>query len=99
MSRICIVVGMEDGKSSSPLSLVYLGRSGEEMRRAVEQATSPRLLVIPFATGYTKSNPRAVANAAAAAAAAATEPAATEPAATEPAATEPAAPPARARKR
>lgn len=65
MSRIAIVIGLPDNKADSPPSLVYLGRSGEEMRQAMLRSTSPRLIVIPHATGIPKHNPHAAANAAA----------------------------------
>lgn len=64
MSRICLVIGLESQKATAAPHLVYLGRSGEEMRQAVEQSSWPRHLVVPHVIGIPKNNPRAAENAA-----------------------------------
>lgn len=65
MSRIAIVIGLPDNKADSKPELVYLGRSGAEMRQAVAASTFPRHIEIPHAQGIPKNNSRAAANAAA----------------------------------
>jgi hypothetical protein len=69
MSRIAIVIGLSDNHADSKPELVYLGRSGADMRSAIAASVYPRHIEIPFATGIPKNNPRAAANAAALAAA------------------------------
>jgi len=64
MSRIAIAIGLPDTRTDSPPSLIYLGRSGAEMRRAVAESTFPRHIEIPFAVGIPKHNAQAAANAA-----------------------------------
>ncbi|HSV73470.1 MAG TPA: hypothetical protein VLH79_06900 [Chthonomonadales bacterium] len=68
MSRISLVIGLADARSATPPALVYLGRSGEEMRAAMEGSPYPRHIVVPHVTGIPKNNPRAEANRAAVAA-------------------------------
>ena len=65
MSRIAIVIGLPDTKAGSKPELVYLGRSGAELRAAVLASPFPRHIEIPHAVGIPKNNPRAAANAAA----------------------------------
>lgn len=62
MARIVLAIGLSSARADAALSLVYLGRSAEEMRQAVAKATQPRLLLVPFVTGIPKSNPNAAAN-------------------------------------
>jgi hypothetical protein len=64
MSRISVVIGLSDSSATAQPSLVYLGRSGAEMRAAMEKSASPRFLVVPHVQGIPKNNPRAEANAA-----------------------------------
>lgn len=71
MSRICLAIGF--ASKSSPLELVYLGRSATEMRQAVERSTLSRLILVPFVQGIPKNNSRAALNEAAAVAADALE--------------------------
>lgn len=63
--RLHIVVGFPDTSSVSQPSLVYLGRSGEDMRQAIERSTSQRHLILSNPVGISKNNPLAAANIAA----------------------------------
>lgn len=65
MSHIAIVIGLPDNRADSKPELVYLGRSGSELRAAVAASPYPRHIEIPHATGIPKNNSRAAANAAA----------------------------------
>jgi hypothetical protein len=65
MSRLQIAIGFADSKNTSVPQLVYLGRSGEEMRLAIAASIHPRILQIPHVFGISKNNPNAAANAAA----------------------------------
>jgi hypothetical protein len=64
MSRLHIVIGFDSAKSDAVPSLVYLGRSGEQMRTAIEASPAPRHLILNNPVGITKNNSRAADNAA-----------------------------------
>lgn len=64
MSRISLVVGLPDASSTAKPELVYLGRSGAEMRAAEQASPFPRHLVCAHVGGIPKNNPHAAANAA-----------------------------------
>jgi chromosome segregation ATPase len=65
MSRILLVIGLPSPKASAKPELVYLGRSGDEMRAAIAAATQPRLIIVPHVQGIPKNNSRAGVNTAA----------------------------------
>lgn len=69
MSRIALVIGLPDATATAQPSLVYLGRSGSDMRAAIAASPYPRHIEVPHVLGIPKNNPRAAANAAAQAAA------------------------------
>jgi hypothetical protein len=68
MARLLIVVGLPDSKPTAEPSLVYLGRSGQAMRVAMDCSPAPRFIIFNHPIGIPKNNPRAAANAAALAA-------------------------------
>lgn len=64
MSRIALCIGLPDTSANAIPVLVYLGRSGAEMRAAIAASPYPRHIEIPHAIGIPKNNPSAALNAA-----------------------------------
>lgn len=62
--RLHVILGLADNKPSSPISVVYAGRSGVESRQAMDNSPCPRFYVLQNPLGYSKNNRHAAANAA-----------------------------------
>lgn len=65
MARLFIVIGFSDQKPTAEPFAVYIGRSGDEKRAAMEASTAVRFLVIDNPMGIRKNNSKRADNVAA----------------------------------